>query len=149
MGSVRMRQEIEHKIARAAITSILAAGYAITVDNGGNGGYENAANPEGLAIHQSKHLEAILAAMFQTDQEMLLIWNPVAKKNIGFIFFVYGNDGYDVISDYTSSRAVDEMLLEANNLAEYYSEDGPYITYEDWKQNKTEAGAERAYERSF
>jgi len=153
--SVRMRQEVEHKIVRAAITAILAAGYAISVDNGDNGEYENAANPEGFAIHQSTHLEAILSAMFQTDQETLLVWSPTQKRNIGSIFLVYGNEGYDVISDYAfisdyaSTRAIDEMLLEANNLADYYDADGPYITYEDWKQNKAEAAAERAYDRSI
>lgn len=40
----------------------------------------------------------ILGALFLGDEDRLYVHHPMAE---GWIYFVYGNSGYDVISDYT------------------------------------------------
>lgn len=146
--SVRMRQEVEHKIIRAALLSIVSAGYFVTADNG-----------EEDVIENRTDVDVIMRAMFTTDDEWLHISildtsvpldGPVREpkeryKVIGWVYLVYGNDGYDVINDYTTN--LEQLLQDANDIGEYYGNDGEYITFEDWKQNKAEAAAERNYLR--
>lgn len=107
-ASVRARQEIEVRIAAAFIDSALAAGYHISVDNGGD---EN-------ELSDSTDKRNILAAMFLTDEETLWLDRPSDMK-ISYVKFVYGNDGWDVISDYTVDL---EPLMkgEVKRLQDYY-----------------------------
>ena len=97
------RQEIERQIARKVIDDALAAGYAIDVFDG-----------EEDAIENSTDAEAIIAAMFSTDDDRLYF----RKENevIGWVWFIYGNSGWDVISDYTVN--LEELLKGASALAE-------------------------------
>lgn len=146
--SVRMRQEIERKVIRLALQSLVDAGYFITVNNGEEDVIENRVN-----------VDIIMREMFTTDEEELFVnlldasvpldgpaREPKARyKNFGWIKLVYGNDGYDVISDYTTN--LERLLTDANELGDYYSEDGEYLTFADWQNNKAEAAAERTYER--
>lgn len=89
--SVKMRQEVERKIAEATVNSLLQAGFAISVDNGGNE-YE---------LASSKDSAAILAAMFLCDEDRLYTHRDGESDPFGWVYFVYGNDGWDVINDYT------------------------------------------------
>lgn len=88
--SVKMRQMVEKEICTAVVDALLAAGYAISVDNGGD-------EPE---VVSSADRAVILAGMFATDDERLYAEKP-AGTHFGWVYFVYGNDGYDVMSDYT------------------------------------------------
>ena len=109
--SVKMRQKVERKIAQAAITQLLAAGFAISVDNGEDftPAYTDAAKIE--------------RAMFETDEDTLFVKNlkagTKAGTSVGWVCFMYGNDGPDVIHDYTVN--LEPFLTEANKLAESYS----------------------------
>jgi hypothetical protein len=108
--SVKMRQEVERKIATAAIQSLLQAGFALSVDNGGDE-YE---------LSHSTDQTAILKAMFLCDEDRLYVEKE--SKTFGWIYFVYGNDGWDVISDYTVNL---ESFIgegtEAYKISEYYA----------------------------
>jgi hypothetical protein len=106
--SVKMRQEVERKIATAFIKSALDADYEISINNGGD---EDETEP---LFDQT----SILNAMFQTDEEHLYLWKN--SKIVGWVFFVYGNDGWDVISDYTTN--LEPLMAEANKISEYYSD---------------------------
>jgi hypothetical protein len=108
--SVKMRQEVERKIATAAVDALLAAGFAISIQNG----------DEDVVV-SSTDKTAILAGMFLTDEEKLYAEKP-AGTYIGWVYFVYGNDGWDVISDYTINleKYVGEGS-EAQKLSDYYS----------------------------
>ena len=37
--------------------------------------------------------------------------------SIGWVYFVLGNDGYDVISDYLASSLIESLVKGANELA--------------------------------
>src|SRR5262249_17903805 len=89
-GSVKMRQHVEREIARAFLKDALAAGYALNVNNGGE--WHELSEP-------STDPKVIEEAMFATDQEHLIVYE--GKKRLGWVWFIYGNDGWDVIADYT------------------------------------------------
>lgn len=101
--TIKQRQAIERHIAELFIDSAIAAGYAINVDNGGDD-YELA--------DASTCKTDILKAMFATDDERLYIFEKGKRERFGWALFVYGNDGYDVIADYTTNL---ETLMTAVN----------------------------------
>lgn len=111
--SVKMRQEIEHKIVSAAITQLLAAGYLLGVNDG-----------EETTIHHSTDAKAIEKAMFTTDEDFLFVYvkgddvNDLRPQY--WVHFVYGNDGWDVMSDYTIHLEKD--LTEAQKIADHYGD---------------------------
>lgn len=80
----------EGRIALKCIQLALAAGYAISVNDG-----------ETTTVKRSTDSKIILNAMFTTDYDYLYLYK--AEKRAGWVMFVYGNGGYDVISDYSVS----------------------------------------------
>ena len=109
--SVKMRQEVERKIAVAAITQLLAAGYSLGVNDS-----------EETTIHHSRDAKAIEKAMFTTDDDYLLVYvkgdDEKDPRPQYWIHFVYGNDGFDVMSDYSVHLEPD--LTKANEIAAHY-----------------------------
>jgi hypothetical protein len=105
-GSVKMRQIVEKEIAAAAIKGIIDAGYFITVHNG-----------EEDAITVSRDVDAIIGALYQTDEDTLIVINPM-REEIGWVKFIYGNDGWDVIHDYAIN--LEEALKPAFAVVEKY-----------------------------
>jgi hypothetical protein len=41
--------------------------------------------------------------LMSTDEDYLMVYEPGKKERLGWIHLVYGNDGYDVVSDYTTN----------------------------------------------
>lgn len=103
-----MMKKVERMIARRVILDALQAGYALNVNNGGD-------SHELPSV--SRDAEAVLAAMFATDDEHLLVYKLVhdpkypddramdSWKHIGWVYFIYGNgnDGLDVICDHSTN----------------------------------------------
>jgi hypothetical protein len=104
--SVKMRQEVERKIATAFIKSALEAGYMVSVDNGDS------------ETHRMSDVSSILKEMFLTDDEHLYLSKD--GKGAGWVHLVYGNDGWDVISDYTTN--LESLMGPANKIANYYED---------------------------
>ncbi len=104
--SIKMRQEVEKKIASALIEDGLKAGYLIGVDNGG----------DEMELKPCNDKETILKAMFLTDEEHLIFDKD--GKQTGWVFFVYGNDGWDVISDYSVN--LEHVMTGANKVSKHY-----------------------------
>lgn len=108
--SVKMRQEVERKIATAFIQSALKAGFLISVDNG-----EDETRP-------MSNEKSILSAMFQTDEDRLYTFVPKSdgskRSRHGWVYFIYGNDGWDVISDYTVN--LQPLMAAADKISDYY-----------------------------
>lgn len=82
---------MERLIARQAIADLLAAGYLIDVNDG-----------EVTTVEGSGDPAVILAAMFTTDEDYLVAKGVGSR---GWVRFIYGNDGWDVINDYTVNLA--------------------------------------------
>lgn len=81
------RLRLERKIVRKVAQELIAAGYNISVDDG-----------EEVVLKRSQKLIAIMEACFSVDEERFIAHAPDGARS--FVFFVYGNDGYDVICDY-------------------------------------------------
>ena len=108
MGSVKMRQEVERKIADKVIECILAKGFLIQVNDG-----------EEDCTGRIEDPAAISSAMYSTDEDILYVYlNETVKFAIGYVHFIYGNDGYDVIHDYTTN--LEEIIKPANDIADSY-----------------------------
>jgi len=111
--SVKLRQELERRIVTQVIESALAAGYQLSVDDG-----------EEITVKRSIDKEKVLTAMFTTDEDRLWFHKPEDKGTVdarfGWVYFIYGNDGYDVVNDYTTN--LEEVMKEANALADKYAD---------------------------
>lgn len=103
--SVKMRQEVERKIAVAFVTRAIKAKYKITVDYG-----------DGESTKLSS-VKSVLAKMFQGDEDRLYLYKG---GPVGWILFVYGNDGWDVISDYSVN--LEYLMGEAKKISKYYGD---------------------------
>lgn len=106
--NVKSRQRIERTIARRVVLDAIAAGFALNVNNGGDTSELPA---------PSKKVKEVLAAMFATDDEHLLLYKD--DKRVGWVYLVYGNDGWDVVSDYTVN--LEKVMEGANQLADKYA----------------------------
>ena len=86
----RKRIAGERAVGRRVVADLLVAGYTLTVDNGGDG------RPE---VYKSTSFKAVTNGMMLTDEEHL-----IASKNgkRSWVFFVYGNDSWEVICDYST-----------------------------------------------
>jgi len=104
--NIQERQAIEKRIAKRLIMDALAAGYEVAVDDGQDhfGPY--------------KHTAEVLDRMFTVDEEHLIIYSRLGPDIFrrGSVWFIYGNDGHDVIADY--SGGLEELLTGANKLAD-------------------------------
>ena len=90
---LRIRHELA--IATRLITDVIAQGGLISVNDG-----------EETVLVRSNSLEAVLAAMFSTDEDYLYVTMPNSTKRAGGFQFIYGNDGWDVIADWSWSNEV-------------------------------------------
>jgi hypothetical protein len=110
--SVKMRQMVEREIAQQFIKDALAAGYTLEV----NDGEEN--------TYKGTDADAILAAMFTTDEDYLFLYLPAlanrSGKADGWVRFIYGNDGWDVICDYTTN--LEHLMNNVNAISDKYSD---------------------------
>ena len=98
-----IRMGIEQKIIRRAVTDILGKGYKISLYDGGE-----------FTVKRSTDLNLILNATQTTDRDMLKVYE--GDSLIGTIILIYGNDGHDVIADY--SLSLEEVLKGASLLAD-------------------------------
>jgi hypothetical protein len=69
---------------------------------------------EDYSLKDSADVEAILGAMFSTDDDRLYLCK--GGKSVGWVWLIYGNSGWDVISDHTIS--IEDVLRGAVKLSE-------------------------------
>lgn len=98
------RIRTEGKIARKAAEALIAAGFTVGVNDG-----------EETVLKRSTDMGAIVAALFSSDEDYLLAYDAAGKK-VGWVYLVYGNSGYDLISDYSVNLT--DALRPAENYAE-------------------------------
>ena len=104
--SANLRQRVERSIVDRTVDVLLAAGYQLSVHDG-----------EQVTVERSSDAEKIKAALMTTDEDNLLAYEKDAEgDHYSWVRFVYGNDGWDVISDYGMS--LEEVLKPVNEYAE-------------------------------
>ena len=99
------RVEIEKRIYSRIVKDAIKQGFNVSVFDG-----------EEYALEHSKKYSDIMRAGFSTDADALVIYKD--DKRMGFVSLIYGNCGYDVISDYTANDTIETLLIGANALAD-------------------------------
>lgn len=96
----RMKQE--KRMASALVRACLARGYSITVDNG-----------EDKPIEKSISYKAVMAELWQTDEEHVYIYSAgKSGKCFGCFFLVYGNSGPELVADFSDTLACNAIWDE-------------------------------------
>lgn len=89
--SLARRIEAERRMCTALVDTCLKRGYVISVSDG-----------EEWPVKRSTGKAVIMAALFSTDEDVIVIRNAEGDK-LGWFQLIYGNDGYDVVSDYSDN----------------------------------------------
>ncbi len=108
--SVKRRQRTEETIVLAVAQVLLDAGYLLGVDDG-----------EETTIHHSSDIHAIQKALFTTDEDYLYVYELKSNDDPRpdyWVRCVYGNEGWDVICDYSSAVDLDPYLGDGTAIAE-------------------------------
>lgn len=126
--SVKMRQRVERMILRAVVRECLQKGYALNVYNGGD---------EMELPEPTTSLKTILDACMAADEDRLWVCRPRKPEDgppdyrkwdrrletpgwraVGWVLFVYGNSGWNVVSDHTVN--LQDVMGPAEALTERY-----------------------------
>jgi hypothetical protein len=100
--SAASMQTIERRIVRSTIDDLFLAGYSVSVFDG-----------EAFTLEQSTDRAAILAAMNTTGEDFLYAVDANGVR-VGWVRFVYGNDGWDVMNDNTTN--LESAIAKTNAL---------------------------------
>ena len=111
---IKHRRSLERRIIRAVVNDALKQGYTVTVYDG--------QGPDALALDKSTRQADIMAAIMSTDEDLMVFHKD--GRRAGVIYFVYGNDGYDVICDHTANDATYAIIKRADEIARKAADDG-------------------------
>jgi hypothetical protein len=111
VGTKRLLQRIETegKVARKAVDALLAAGFTVGVNDG-----------EETVLKHSTSVNEIMGALFSTDWDYLYAYDATTKKRVGWVHLVYGNEGHDLVSNYTTN--LEDAIAPANVYADQLAE---------------------------
>lgn len=114
-----IRQEIERRIVSRFVSDALAAGHRLAVS------LERGFDTEEMLLG-SRSKADVMRAVFEGDDAHIFVQpaegNVVQDGQVvsdGWVYVVLGNDGWDVISDYTTN--LETLMQGANKLADKYS----------------------------
>lgn len=118
---IKTRREVERKIVRQFVTDAVKAGYRVSVS------LERGYDVDEMLV-ASRDVEKIMAEAFAGDDAHIFFHAPTGDAivngtldSIGWAYIVLGNDGYDVISDYSANETTEAILARANRLADSYA----------------------------
>jgi len=90
--SIRPRITVERAVFRKTITLLIDAGYELRVHEGGD-----------WACERTTNHKVLMEAIMSTDEDRLYVYRPDDVVPFGWVFFVYGNSGWDVLNDHTTN----------------------------------------------
>lgn len=96
---VWLRHRHERAIAERLVTDAIAQSYQVSVNDG-----------EGWVVKRSTDSKAIMAALFSTDEDYIRIRKDGEETSVGTFTLVYGNDGWDVIADWSYSAETEAVM---------------------------------------
>lgn len=107
--NLQNRIKLEHRIVTAVVVDAIKAGYDLQVY----------ADGEDLTGRLTQPKE-ILLTLFDLDDAFLKMRLPSTDDahHDHWVRFVFGNDGWDVISDYLTSLDKTDILTRANKISE-------------------------------
>lgn len=116
--SAVMRQEVERKIVGQFVLDALEQGYRLAVS------LERGYDIDEMLLGSTDY-DAIMEAAFAGDDCHLFVQGPGPTTrngqvvSEGWVYCVFGNDGWDVISDYTVN--LEPLMAEAKKISDHYS----------------------------
>lgn len=102
------RQTIERRVVTRTVEALLDAGYALNVNNGGD---------DHELPDYTTDRAVILDALFATGTDRIYAQQHGRVRD--WVYCVYGNDGWDVIADYTTT--LDTVLAPINRWTDAQS----------------------------
>lgn len=105
-SEVRIRLGVEYAIVKKTVDILLGAGFTL---------YCYHANGEIIQIPSSS--ENSMAELFAHDEVRLYVRDGI--RYVGWVFFVFGNNGYDVINDHTTNLG--GILKPVDKYADQFS----------------------------
>lgn len=103
---------MEMMIVKTIIEDALDLGYNVILDDGEGDGIEAVAgSPNG----KDKEVAYLMNRVGVTDEQYLIFRQ---RGRVGSVQLVFGNDGYDVVSDYTDNDEVNVIIAGALELAD-------------------------------
>ena len=102
--------EIEQQIVEKTVHTLIDQGYFLSVWDGNE-----------FVTSRLSGSKSVIAAMMQTDEDSLHVFDGKGKR-VGVVCFVYGNDGWDVICDYSNAlkTTLEPVFTLANRLEKQY-----------------------------
>lgn len=105
---------VEDQIIKATIKALLAKGYLLSVNDG-----------EEVTVSRSYNADALFEAMKTTGQDFLYAHMADEGHLIyGWVRFIYGNLGTEVINDYTVN--LEPVMAEISAMIDRYGGRGSY-----------------------
>lgn len=102
--SVQQRITCEREIICAIAQAAIDRGLSVSVDNG-----------ETFEVERTQSVKAVFDALSTTDEDYIYI-HEAGGEPVGYFYCVYGNNGWDVISDYawidTAERNTQSVMDE-------------------------------------
>lgn len=118
--SVKMRQQVERRIVRRLVNDMLTKGYRLSVS------LERGYDIDEMLVG-SRDKKKIVAEAMAGDEAHIFVhkgdYEVIQEGRVvsdGWVYLVFGNDGWDVMSDYTTNLESD--LEGVTKLADKYSE---------------------------
>lgn len=96
---VWLRHRHERAIAERLVTDAIAQGYQVSVNDG-----------EAWVVKRSTDSKAIMAALFSTDEDYIRIRKEGEEGSVGTFTLIYGNDGWDVVADWSYSAETEAQM---------------------------------------
>jgi hypothetical protein len=94
------RIRTEGKMCGALVQALLDRGATVSVNDG-----------EEWVVKRSTDKATIIAALFSTDEDQLVARDAEGNR-LGWFHLVYGNDGTDVLSDYSANDYCEAIWTE-------------------------------------
>lgn len=104
--------QMDRAIVEQLVSDLLADGLDLTIANTTD---EN--GPDWITTNER---DLILANLGHTDDDTIRAYDK--GRYVGLFYLVYGNDGYDVLADYTSTEEVERLLTTTHLMSEEYQE---------------------------
>lgn len=98
--SLARRIEAERRMCTALVDECVDRGYVVSVSDG-----------EEWVVKRSTDKAEIMAALFSTDEDQIVI-RDMTMERVGWFRLIYGNDGHDVVSDYTANAVCEAIWTE-------------------------------------
>lgn len=115
--------EMEKQIVRAFVEDTIAAGYRVAVS------LERGYDVEDMLLGSTDADEIMNEALAGDDAHLFVqpadgptVGADEDVVSLGWVYIVLGNNGWDVISDYTLTDVIEKLLARADDLAQRLGE---------------------------